>query len=227
MRKITVTLGHVPEYRMLTFFGDSITVGAFDNEGMGGWVGRLSRLIARSSRYNCEYIFENKAACGNTTVHTLEDIKFAARKKNQPDLVIVHSGLNDTIIFGTKGKKCNLSHSRRMKAWSNILNISRKQKWTMLVVGLPGVQGDVVEVKDKKNRTLYKIEMQEIKKYNSALNALCKKRKVLFLDVSKTWRKNKGKGLFCSDGFHLNLRGHQLLAAQVFKHIAKTVRLRS
>jgi lysophospholipase L1-like esterase len=214
-----VTHGHLPQYKTLTFFGDSITVGAFDKEGMGGWVGRLSRLFADNSRNDCEFIFENKAACGNTTSHTLDDIRSAARKKLQSDLVIVNSGLNDAIIFGANARRCNLSHTKRMKAWSDIINIARKEKWPMLVVGLPGVQGDIVKIKASNGPIAYTIKMEEIEKYNRALGDLCSKRKVPFLSASGQWQKNKGKGLFSTDGFHLNDRGHQLLAMQVFRHI--------
>ena len=108
-----------------------------------------------------------------------------------------------------------------MKAWAGILNIARKEKWPMLVIGLPGVQGDIVEIRTKNGRLAYTIKMTEINKYNKALKNLCAKRGIPFLNVSGQWQKNKGKGLFAADGFHLNVRGHQLLATQVYKQIKK------
>lgn len=218
MQKIEKTYV-VPEYKNISCVGDSITAGAFDEEGLG-WVGRLSQMLAKTSPPH--YIVNNAGISGHTTADTWHNITSHVMHLD-PELVILNIGVNDICISeGSVVDNHQLPYLDRLGEWSKIIDFLKKMQWRALIVGPLPVESDIIRISgahsDIKELTGFRVEQEHIIKYNNDIEFLCQKHGMPFLRLFEVWHARLSERLFV-DGLHPNAKGHKLLAEQIYAQL--------
>jgi len=195
-------------------FGDSITYGAWDEEG--GWVARLRRFIDAkiisdpkfpNPDFYCDVY--NLGIDGGTTEDLLKRFEFETKQRaedGEETIFLFEIGGNDSAFVHSKNG--NMTEPKRFKEnLHNLIKLARKYSFKIIFMGL----GPIDETKTMPvpwNKEIYYKEEYN-KKYCDAIKAICKEEKVHFISIFKFMEKNRKK--FLEDGLHPNSEGHKLI----------------
>lgn len=179
-------------------WGDSITYGECDSEGLG-WVGRL-----RSSFPIENYVgVYNRGVCGDTTEDLLKRFSVEAGSI-KPEKIVFAIGINDSKYAA--GETSNKVSVEQFK--SNMRSLVQQAKFhteNIYIVGAIKVddafarQGGTRFVND------------DIELYNNALEEIAREEKLTFFDVFEVL--NPATDLH--DGLHPNAAGYRKLFTQI------------
>lgn len=194
-------------------FGDSIAWGAFDLE-QGGWVERLKTDYLATFKTEEVGIY-NLAISNNDTRGVLYSLKREVGIFNviEPEkyIFLFSIGSNDSRYIDTKNNPfMPLDEFKRNIL--KIIKLSRKYSSKMMFTGLTKVDESLTR---PWRENLY-WENDDLKKYNDAIEEICKKESIDFIPLWELITKDD-----LPDGLHPNATGHKKIYNQVKKHLTK------
>ncbi|UZE93909.1 MAG: SGNH/GDSL hydrolase family protein [Candidatus Pacearchaeota archaeon] len=191
------------ESKTILVFGDSIVSDEqldFDN-----WVTKLRKFMNEKEENS---VF-NLGICGETSRGLLErmDVECKAR---EPDVIIIRTGGNDSRYNNKIEDSVETSIDKFEENIMKIIKICKKYSNKIIWVG---------EIPCDESKTMPTIwspteyfTNKSIKKYNDAIKEICKKEKVLFLELFDEWiKKDYKKWLDGEDGMHPNPKGYEII----------------
>ncbi|MBP7060677.1 MAG: SGNH/GDSL hydrolase family protein [Candidatus Moranbacteria bacterium] len=173
-------------------WGDSITYGECDNEGLG-WVGRLRKsLLNNTSVYNF-------GVCGDTTEDLLKRFVVEANSI-QPDVVVFAIGINDSKIPVNETTN-KVPIEKYQKNIQELIALARNYTNKIYIVGATKIN-DLV-IRDSGTR----FDNETIQAYNKYLEEMSTSEKLIFIDTFNILDTNSD----LEDGLHPNAQGYEKL----------------
>lgn len=151
-------------------WGDSITFGAGDSEGLG-WVGRLRNQLFLNDAVSVY----NRGICGDTSEDILKRFKVEA-ESIEPDKIIFAVGTNDSKY--PEGKDLNNVDLSQFE--SNINQLIKQAREFTQDISFVGLIKAKEEVKTERGSTFIN---RDIRKYNDCLKSICQKNNLSFVDI--------------------------------------------
>jgi len=201
-------------YKVICALGDSITAGYWDEEGCGGWFGRLQRLVVPA--YPFQFGFHNCAKDGDRSPEMLLRMQSELISR-EPNCLIIAAGTNDILRWHTPDGPTDFSADYRDEVWQSIISTAQRIVRDILVIGPLPVQEDRFPSTGIFGRQYYQTN-QDIADYNALIKAKCDRRSVPYADFTQDFVAG-GLGNLLYDSTHPNGKGHQLLAELVLQKI--------
>lgn len=203
-------------YKVICAFGDSITNGYWDDEGKGGWFGRLQQHIAPAYPY--KFGFNNLAQDGDRSFDVMHRIQseLAART---PDFVILAVGINDLIRWHSVDTPLEMSDTLIDEIWDKIFARLKPFNVRVMVQAVLPVAESRFPNDGGAGRKLYHLNA-DVERYNTRLKAAAAAAGHPFFDIY-TPAQAAGWIDHVYDGGHPNARGHQFIADHVFAELKR------
>jgi lysophospholipase L1-like esterase len=205
--------------RDLYFFGDSITYGAWDEQG--GWVQRIRSSVDQAfiSGRAAETMVYNQGIWGDTTADLVKrmDTEMAARFDPAAESVIVFAiGINDA-HFMTEENKDYTTPEAFERNIDKLVGIARKYAQKIAFIGLNPVDENKVNPLPWNPAKSYRLE--RVKLFNSLVQKVASESNLFFVDIWKDWIQINYRS-FLFDGLHPNASGHRRIAEKVNKFLS-------
>lgn len=201
---------HLKKQKVI-FFGDSITQAGVNP---GGYIVRIDSMCNKEGLKE-NYEFTGAGIGGNKIYDLYLRIEDDVLVKN-PDIVIVYVGVNDVWHKSTHGTGTDAD---KFEKFYQAVIKKLKDKNIKVILCTPatiGEKNDFSNSQDGDLNAYSKIIRSLAQKNNLQLVDLRK----LFLDYNlKNNPDNKAKGILTTDGVHLNEKGNQLVAEEMWKLI--------
>ena len=193
------------------FFGDSITEAGTKPDGYINRIDSMCRLENKSG----EFEFIGAGISGNKVydLYLRLDIDVLARN---PDVVVIYIGVNDvwhkvSSGTGTDADKFEIFYSAILK--------KVKEKNIKTVLCTPAVIGEKTDFSNQQDG--------DMNKYSNIIRRIALKNNLPLVDLRKAFLNynmktntdNKESGILTNDGVHLNAKGNQLVAEEMWKVI--------
>ena len=201
----------IQKKQQVIFFGDSITQMGVNP---GGYI-RLIDSLCKGEGLSNKYGFTGSGIGGNKVYDLYLRMEDDVLSKN-PDLVVIYIGVNDVwhkslVGTGTDADKFEKFYEAIIK--------KLKAKNIKLILCTPAVIG---EKNDHSNP-----QDGDLNQYSKMIRAIAKKNNLPLADLRnifgeynlKNNPENQAKGILTTDGVHLNARGNQLVAEEIWKLI--------
>lgn len=202
----------------ILFFGDSITWGAWDEEG--GWVARIKKFVDQKIiASNFEYYRDiyNVGISGDKTTNLLERFEMEATSRIDDDnetAIIFAIGVNDSQHVEDKGNRVPL------KEFEDNLRtlVTKARNFTpkIIFIGLFPIDDSKLNPTpwddDKSYQTRY------VEEYNNKIQEICKNEQIDFIDMYGEFKDHNYKTLLI-DGLHPNTHGHKKISEVVLKFL--------
>jgi len=189
-------------------FGDSITYGAWGEEG--GWVSRLRKFLDEKnlSDQNFFCLVYNLGVSGDTTEDLLERFEFETKQRleeNEETIFIFAIGINDSQFIHSQN---DLGYSPdQFKAnIQKLINTAQKFSSKIVFAGLTPVDETKITPISWDIDISYKNEY--IKSYNDIIKEICNKNKIYFIEIFEKLEELNYQNLL-EDGVHPNSNGHK------------------
>lgn len=197
--------------KKVIFFGDSITQAGVNP---GGYIVRIGELATKDN-LAAQYDFIGAGIGGNKVydLYLRMDDDVLAKK---PDVVIIYIGVNDVWHKRTYGTGTDLD---KFEKFYNALIKKMQAQNIKLIMCTPAVIGERTDFSNELDGDLnnYSNVIRKIAATNGL--PLVDLRKA-FLDYNKQNNpENKESGILTSDRVHLNDKGNQLVADEIWKAI--------
>ena len=190
-------------------FGDSTAWGAWDTE-KGGWVNRLWLELAEISDEDFVEVY-NLSVSGGTTKTILARFE-AEAKIRKADGLIFQTGGNDSYLKGKNGHN-QILLDKFTQNLEKIINKAKKITNNIIFIGFKNV--DESKTMPVSWKDIYYIN-SEIEKYNNAMQKVCEKYNILYLDIFGLLTKED-----LEDGLHPNPAGHEKIYNKVKEFLSK------
>ena len=193
------------------FFGDSITEAGTKP---GGYINRIDSMCRLENKPG-EFEFIGAGISGNKVydLYLRMDIDVLARN---PDVVVIYIGVNDvwhkvSSGTGTDADKFEIFYSAIPK--------KVKEKNIKTVLCTPAVIGEKTDFSNQQDG--------DMNKYSNIIRRIALKNNLPLVDLRKAFLNynmktntdNKESGILTNDGVHLNAKGNQLVAEEMWKVI--------
>ncbi|MBM3255952.1 MAG: hypothetical protein FJZ04_00570 [Candidatus Moranbacteria bacterium] len=199
-------------------FGDSLTYGAWDEEG--GWVGRLRKYIDEKNLDESSCFLYNLGISGNTSqdlISRFEKEVEARAGNNEENLFIVSVGVNDCMLNNETSLN-NVSIENYTENLQKIIKLANNYSKKIVFVGFFPV--DESKVNPIPWKLGFSYENKYVEKYNHAMKSVAKENSVYFIDIYKEVAKLDYKK-FITDGVHPNSTGHKFIFEKVKSFLIK------
>jgi lysophospholipase L1-like esterase len=197
--------------KKVIFFGDSITQAAVKNDG---YIVKIQEL-ATNEKLADKFEFAGAGIGGNKVYDLYLRMENDVLSKN-PDIVVVYIGVNDvwhkrTYGTGTDADKFELFYTALIK--------KLQEKNIKVVLATPAAIGEKTDFSNELDG--------DLNRYSTIIRDLAKKNSLSlvdlrqgFLDYNKKFNtENKESGILTSDRVHLNAKGNQFVAEEMWKVI--------
>lgn len=210
---------HNPFMANILIFGDSIAYGCWDEKG--GWAQQLKNDVDRtiiSSQFTNDHFVYPLGIPGDTTYSLLQRFKQETDARIVPheeSTILFSIGINDSIF----NNKMNSFITPLWKFKNNVETLANTaQRYTKktIFIGLTPVDESKVNPMSWLPECSYRNEF--IAEYNTALQDVCVKNDMLFINIFAEWKKKEYKKLLI-DGIHPNREGHSVLFEEIKKNI--------
>jgi isoamyl acetate esterase len=197
--------------KKIIFFGDSITEAGVKP---GGYITKVSDL-AVSENLSGKYDFIGAGIGGNKVYDLYLRLESDVLSKN-PDVVIIFIGVNDVWHKRTYGTGTDAD---KFEKFYTALIKKLQEKNIKVVLCTPAAVGE---------KTDYSNELDgDLNRYSSIIRSLAKNNNLpiidlrnVFLEYNKKFNtENKEAGILTSDRVHLNEKGNQVVAEEMWKVI--------
>ena len=197
--------------KRIIFFGDSITqLGVLP----GGYVTRIDSMCKLENK-SSQYEFIGAGIGGNKVYDLYLRMDSDVLAKN-PDIVVIYIGVNDVwhkASFGT-----GTDADKFEKFYQTILK-KLKEKNISAILCTPAVIGEKTDFSNQQDG--------DMNKYSNIIRGIAQKNNLplvdlrqKFLDYNKQYNtENKEQGILTRDRVHLNEKGNQLVADEMWKTI--------
>ena len=200
----------------ILFFGDSITWGAWDEEG--GWVARIKKHVdAKTIASSFDYYQDiyNLGISGDKTDDILERFEGETKSRideEQESAIVFAIGVNDSQHIDNQGHRVPINQfENNLKS---LIEKARKFSNKIVFVGLFPVDDSKLDPTPWDDNKCYKNEYVE--KYNEIIKKGCNSCQVDFIDLYGKFIDKHYKDLLL-DGLHPNTEGHKQIAEVVLE----------
>lgn len=197
--------------RKVIFLGDSITeAGARP----GGYILKVGDLAAKENKA-AQYDFIGSGIGGNKVYDLYLRLEDDVLSKN-PDVVVLYIGVNDVWHKQSHGTGTDYD---KFEKFYNALIKKLQANNCRIILATPAVVGE---------RTDFSNELDgDLNKYSALIRKLAEKNKLPLVDLRKAFLEynkvhnpdNKESGILTTDKVHLNDKGNELVAAEMWKAI--------
>lgn len=199
--------------KKVIFFGDSITEGAIQP---GGFILKMDSMLEKKNiKMNYELI--GSGVSSNKIYDLYLRLDEDVINKN-PDVVVIFIGVNDVwhkriLGTGTDADKFEKFYTATLQ--------KLKDKNIQVVICTPAVIGEKTDLTNELDG--------DLNKYSAIIRSLAAKNNLSLIDLRKIFIEynlkhnveNKEKGILTKDGVHLNNKGNQVVADEMWKVISK------
>jgi len=197
--------------KKVIFFGDSITEAAVENEGYIIKVGELASKGNAGDKYD----FIGAGISGNKIYDLYLRLENDVLSKN-PDMVIIFIGVND--VWHKRSHGTGTDPDKFEKFYTAIIK-KLQDKNIKVILATPAAIGEKTDSSNELDG--------DLNNYSNIIRGLAKSNKLplvdlrqAFLDYNKKFNpENKEAGILTSDRVHLNPKGNQLVAEEMWKVI--------
>jgi lysophospholipase L1-like esterase len=197
--------------RKVIFFGDSITEAGAKP---GGYILKVADLAAKENKAS-QYDFVGSGIGGNKVYDLYLRLEDDVLSKN-PDVVIIYIGVND--VWHKQSHGTGTDYDKFEKFYKALINKIQANN-CKIILATPAVIGE---------RTDFSNELDgDLNKYSSLIRKLAEQHKLPLVDLRKAFLDytrtnnpdNKEAGILTTDRVHLNDKGNELVAAEMWKVI--------
>jgi lysophospholipase L1-like esterase len=200
--------------KKIVFFGDSITEAGVKP---GGYISQINDLAGKEN-LSAKYDFIGAGIGGNKVYDLYLRLESDVLSKN-PDVVIIFVGVND--VWHKRSYGTGTDADKFEKFYAAIIK-KLQEKNIQAVLCTPAVIGE---------KTDYSNELDgDLNNYSLIIRSLAKNNNLPIVDLRNTFleynkkfnTQNKEAGILTSDRVHLNDKGNQVVAEEMWK-IIKTL----
>jgi len=199
----------VNKKKRVIFFGDSITEAAVKR---GGYIVKLDSMLALQGKAE-QYELVGAGISGNKVYDLYLRMEEDVLAK-EPDVVIIYIGVNDVWHKRTSGT--GTDPDKFEKFYQAIIN-KLKAKNINVIVCTPATIGEKTDFSNPLDG--------DLNEYSKIIRNIAQKNSLPVVDLRKAFldydlknnAENKDKGILTSDGVHLNAKGNQFVADEMWK----------
>ncbi|MBL7840298.1 MAG: G-D-S-L family lipolytic protein [Cyclobacteriaceae bacterium] len=197
--------------KKVIFFGDSITEAGVKP---GGYIVKVGELAAKENKAD-QYEFVGAGIGGNKVYDLYLRLEDDVLNKN-PDVVVIYIGVND--VWHKQSHGTGTDYDKFEKFYSALIK-KIQAKGAKVILATPAVVGE---------RTDFSNELDgDLNRYSSLIRTLAEKNKLPLVDLRKAFLEynkvnnpeNKESGILTTDRVHLNDKGNDLVANEMWKAI--------
>lgn len=197
--------------KKVIFFGDSITEAGVKP---GGYVLKVADLAAKESK-SAQYDFIGSGIGGNKVYDLYLRLEDDVLTKN-PDVVVIYIGVNDVWHKQSHGTGTDYD---KFEKFYNALIKKIQAKGAKIILATPAVVGE---------RTDFSNELDgDLNRYSSLIRSIARNNNLPLVDLRKAFLEynkannpeNKESGILTTDRVHLNDKGNELVATEMWKAI--------
>ena len=193
------------------FFGDSITQAGVNP---GGYILRVDSMCKKEG-VGDKYEFTGAGIGGNKVYDLYLRMETDVLVKN-PDIVIIYVGVNDVWHKATYGTGTDPD---KFENFYQAIIDKLKAKNIKVILCTPATIGEKTDFSNQQDG--------DLNKYSTIIRGIAEKNKLPIVDLRKSFLAynlsnnpdNKEKGILTSDGVHLNAKGNQLVADEMWAAI--------
>ena len=200
-----------PKKQQVLFFGDSITQAAVNP---GGYIVLIDSMCnAQGLKEN--YQFTGAGIGGNKVYDLYLRMEDDVLSKN-PDMVFIYIGVNDVWHKATSGTGTDAD---KFEKFYQAIIKKLKDKNIKVVLCTPATIGEKNDFSNQQDG--------DLNQYSKIIRDLAQKNNLALIDLRKLFvaynvannTENKARGILTTDGVHLNAKGNQLVADEMWKLI--------
>jgi isoamyl acetate esterase len=193
------------------FFGDSITQAGVQP---GGYIMRIDSMCTAAGLKE-SYDFIGAGISGNKIYDLYLRIEDDVLAKD-PDIVLIYIGVNDVWHKATSGTGTDAD--KFTKFYQAVIK-KLKDKNIKVVLCTPAAIGEKTDFSNSQDG--------DLNEYSKIIRGLAEKNSLQVVDLRKTFLEynlknnpeNKDRGILTTDRVHLNAKGNQLVADEMWKQI--------
>lgn len=193
------------------FFGDSITQAGVNP---GGYLKRIDSMCNVEGLAD-KYEFIGAGIGGNKVYDLYLRLENDVLAK-EPDLVIIYIGVND--VWHKSSSGTGTDADKFEKFYQAIID-KLKAKNIRIILCTPASIGEKTDFSNRQDG--------DMNEYSNIIRRIAKKNELALVDLRKAFLDhnlknnpdNKEKGILTTDGVHLNAKGNQLVAEEMWKMI--------
>ena len=197
--------------KKVIFFGDSITRAGAES---GGYILKVTELAAKSGKAD-QYEFIGAGIGGNKIYDLYLRMEDDVLSKS-PDVVVIYIGVND--VWHKRSFGTGTDADKFEKFYTAIIK-KLLAKNCKVILATPAVIGEKTDFSNEQDG--------DLNKYSSIIRGLAVANKLplvdlrkVFLDYNKQWNsENKESGILTTDRVHLNPKGNEMVAEEMWKVI--------
>lgn len=197
--------------KRIIFFGDSITEAAVKR---GGYIVKLDSMLALQGKAE-QYELLGAGVSGNKVYDLYLRMEEDVLAKD-PDMVVIYIGVNDVWHKRTSGT--GTDPDKFEKFYQAIIN-KLKAKNITVILCTPATIGEKTDFSNPLDG--------DLNEYSKIIRNIARKNSLSVVDLRKAFLDyglknnpdNKTKDILTSDGVHLNARGNQFVADEMWKVI--------
>jgi isoamyl acetate esterase len=197
--------------KKVIFFGDSITEAAVKNDGYIIKIGELATADKLSDKFE----FVGAGISGNKVYDLYLRHEEDVLSKN-PNIVVIFIGVNDVWHKRTHGTGTDAD---KFESFYTALIKKLQQKNIKVVLATPAAIGEKTDFSNELDG--------DLNKYSNIIRTLAKNHNLPLIDLRQSFleynrkfnTENKEAGMLTSDRVHLNSKGNQLVAEEMWKVI--------
>lgn len=195
--------------KRVIFFGDSITEAGIKP---GGYITRMDSMIAAQGLAD-RYELAGAGVSGNKVYDLFLRLEDDVLKK-EPAVVVIYIGVNDVWHKRTGGTGTDADKFERF--YSAMIK-KLKEKNIQVVLCTPAVIGERTDFSNEQDG--------DLNKYSNIIRDIAAKNGLPLVDLRKAFldynlknnTANKESGILTTDRVHLNAKGNQLVADEIWK----------
>ncbi|HMU11322.1 MAG TPA: GDSL-type esterase/lipase family protein [Ferruginibacter sp.] len=195
--------------KRVIFFGDSITEAGIKP---GGYISRMDSMTAAQGLSD-RYELMGSGISGNKVYDLFLRMEDDVLKK-EPAIVVIYIGVNDVWHKRTGGTGTDADKFERF--YSAIVK-KLKEKNILVVLCTPAVIGERTDFSNEQDG--------DLNKYSNIIRDIAAKNSLPLVDLRKAFldynlknnTANKESGILTTDRVHLNAKGNQLVADEIWK----------
>ena len=197
--------------KKVVFFGDSITEAAVKP---GGYISKIGELATKEN-LSSKYDFIGAGISGNKVYDLYLRLESDVLSKN-PDVVIIFVGVND--VWHKRSYGTGTDVDKFEKFYTAIIK-KLQEKSIKVVLCTPAVIGEKTDFSNELDG--------DLNQYSSIIRSLAKTNNLSIIDLRNTFleynrkfnAENKEAGILTSDRVHLNEKGNEVVANEMWKVI--------
>ena len=198
------------DYEKILIFGDSITWGADDSEGLG-WANRYRKNLEAKQIDTAVY---NLGIRGDTTAGLLKRFEAeAGARKSSNSCIIFAIGINDSRFINNLTTPETLLERFKSNI-ENLIKLAGVLTRSIVFIGLTNVMRDEIILPRVGKNYIYRND--NIRIYNQAIQEIALQHRCKFVNLQNVLKPED----FYEDGLHPNSEGHVKMLKEISKQIA-------